>query len=369
MATNPLRQLEALGQSVWLDDLRRAWLQDGTLARLISEDGLAGVTSNPAIFGVAISEGSDYDEAIGRLAQDGASPREIYDAITTEDIRGAAELFGPLYRSSGGESGYVSLEVSPHLADDAEATVAEAHRLWEWLDHPNTMIKVPGTRAGLQAIRRLIADGVNVNVTLLFAVERYREVVEAFLAGQEERDRAGRPVDGVASVASFFLSRIDTLVDGRLDAIGTPEAKALRGEAAIASARLAYRYYEEWTAGDRWRALAEQGAHPQRLLWASTSTKDKSYSDVKYIEALVGADTISTMPPATLAAYRKKGQPRPRIAEDLDAALSLQERLAALGVDLDEAAETLEREGVRKFIEPYDASLQALAQQMPRPRS
>jgi len=360
---NPLLKLKDLGQSIWLDDIRRAWLEDGTLARLIADDGLAGVTSNPAIFEKAISKTRDYDAAIGALARAGASPPAIYDALTIDDVRRAADLFRPLHERTGGADGFVSLEVSPHLAHDTRNSVAEAHRLWERLDRPNVMIKIPGTRAGLQAVRELITDGVNVNVTLLFSVARYRAVVEAFMAGLEQRARERKSVDRIASVASFFLSRIDTLVDRLLDAIGTADAAALRGQAAIACARLAYQNYrEEWRTSARWQALAGRGAHPQRLLWASTSTKDEAYGDLKYVEALVGPDTVNTLPPETLAAYRGGGRPVLRLENDLAAARALPQQLGALGIDLETVAETLEREGVRKFIEPYDALLRTLAQ-------
>jgi transaldolase len=357
MNRNPLLELKALGQSVWLDDLRRAWLEDGTLKRLIREDGLDGVTSNPAIFAKAIIDGEEYERAIAELAERHVSAREIYDALALDDVGRAADLFRPVYDASDGVDGFVSIEVSPHLAYDTEATVAEALRLWGRLARPNVMIKVPGTRPGLPAITELLAKGVNVNVTLLFSVPRYREVVDAFLAGLERRADAGQPVARVASVASFFLSRIDALVDPRLDRLGSDGAAALRGQTAIACARLAYRHYGEWTAGDRWRALAGRGARPQRLLWASTSTKDAIYSDVRYVEALVAPETVNTMPRATLAAYRDHGQPEVRIAQDLELAEGLEERLRALGIDLAEVAETLEREGVQKFIEPWDALL------------
>src|SRR5690606_34072827 len=251
-----------------------------------------------------------------------------------------------------GADGYVSIEVSPHLAMDAGATIEEAKRLWERLGRPNVMIKVPGTRPGLEAIAALLALGVHVNVTLLLSVARCREVGAALLGGRERRAANGEPVEHVASVASFFLSRIDSLVDPRLDRIGTDQAGALRGQTAIASARLAYRYFGEWTADPRWRALADRGARPQRLLWASTSTKDPIYSDVKYVEALVAPDTVNTMPRSTLAAYRDHGHPEVRIAQDLELAESVEARLRDLGIDLAEVAETLEAEGVRKFIEP-----------------
>ncbi|HLT91154.1 MAG TPA: transaldolase [Woeseiaceae bacterium] len=362
MDRNPLLELKALGQSVWLDDLRRAWLEDGTLKRLIRGDGLDGVTSNPAIFAKAMIDGEEYEEAIAALKAEGAEAREIYDALTLDDVGRAADLFRPVYDGSRGADGYVSIEVSPHLAMDAGATIEEAKRLWERLGRPNVMIKVPGTRPGLEAIAALLALGVNVNVTLLFSVARYREVVEAFLGGLERRAANGEPVEHVASVASFFLSRIDSLVDPRLDRIGTDQAGALRGQTAIASARLAYRYFGEWTADPRWRALADRGARPQRLLWASTSTKDPIYSDVKYVEALVAPDTVNTMPRSTLAAYRDHGHPEVRIAQDLELAESVEARLRDLGIDLAEVAETLEAEGVRKFIEPWDALLAYLGQ-------
>lgn len=360
MNRNPLLELKALGQSVWLDDLRRAWLEDGTLKRLVREDGLDGVTSNPAIFAKAMIDGEEYEDAIAELAERHAEAREIYDALALDDVGRAADLFRPAYDASGGIDGFVSIEVSPHVAYETEATVAEGRRLWERLERPNVMIKVPGTEPGLPAITELLARGINVNVTLLFSVPRYRDVVRAFLAGLERRADAGDSVDDVASVASFFLSRIDALVDPRLDRLRSEQAALLRGQTAICSARLAYRHYGEWTASARWRALAELGARPQRLLWASTSTKDEIYSDVKYVDALVAPDTVNTMPRGTLAAYRDHGQPEVRIAQDLELAESLEERLRALDIELAEVAGTLEREGVQKFIEPYDALLNYL---------
>ncbi len=351
---NPLLELKALGQSVWLDDLHRRWLEDGTLARLVEEDGLAGVTSNPTIFHKAISESHDYDSAIDALARRGASASEIYESLVVEDVRGAADVLRLVYEQSMRRDGYVSLEVSPHLAHDAEATCDEAARLWRRMDRPNLMIKVPATRAGLPAIRRLIAAGVNVNVTLLFSVERYREVADAWLAGLEERAARGEALDRVASVASFFLSRIDVLVDERLDAIATPEAGALRGRAAVACARLAYEAYKTLIGTPRWWAVAGRGAPPQRLLWASTGTKDARYSDVKYVEALIGPETVNTMPLKTLEAFRDHGRPALRLETGLEDASDLAPALARHGIALDTAAARLEREGVEKFIEPFD---------------
>lgn len=359
--SNPLRQVHQLGQSIWLDDIRRGWLRDGHLARLISDDALAGVTSNPAIFAKSISEGAEYNDAIASLAGAGRNINDIYETLALEDVQAAADLFRATYDARGGSDGFVSLEVSPHLADDTEGTVAEGLRLWQAFDRPNAMIKVPGTEAGLPAITELIAAGVNINVTLLFSVDRYRAVVDAYLAGLEKRSRAGKPIDRIASVASFFLSRIDTLVDARLDQMNTPEAKAQRGRAAIASARLAYQYYKEWTNSDRWRALAYKGVKPQRLLWASTSSKDPAYKDTMYVEALIAPNTVNTLPPATVDAYRDHGEPAVRIEDDLSAAGETVQTLRNLGIDLNAVSEQLEREGVKKFKEPFDALLATLA--------
>ncbi len=362
MAKNPLLELEALDQSVWLDDIQRDWLDDGTLARLIEEDGVSGVTSNPAIFHKAIRDHHGYDEAIQALAERGVGAAEMVESLMVEDVRRAADRLRGVYEASGGRDGFVSLEVSPHLAHDAAGTVTEARRLWRRVSRANLMVKVPATRAGLAAIRQLIGEGINVNVTLLFSVVRYGEVVEAWLAALEDCAAAGRPLQRIASVASFFLSRIDTLVDRRLDALGTPAAAELRGQAALASARLAYRHSRDWVAAPRWRALAARGAQPQRLLWASTSAKDEAYSDVKYVEALIGPGTINTMPANTLAAYRDHGQPAARLEQDLDLARGLPARLAGLGIDLESAAGELELDGVRKFVEPYDALIRMLGE-------
>lgn len=360
MATNPLKRLTALHQSVWLDDIRRAWLGDGTLAHLIAEDGITGVTSNPAIFEKAIAHHSDYDAAIAELAQREVEGPDLYETLAVDDVRQAADLLRGVYQDTGARDGYVSLEVSPHHAHYTAATIIEAERLWSRVARPNVMIKVPATEAGLPAIRALIANGINVNVTLLFGIARYRAVVDAYLAGLEDRVHAGAPLN-VASVASFFVSRIDTLVDARLDRLEAPRALALRGQAAIACTKLAYQAHRRLMTEGRWRALAERGARPQRLLWASTSTKDKRYSDVRYIDALVAPQTITTVPYETLAAYRNHGDPAIRIEDDLDAARALPAELAALGIDLEEMAAELEEEGVRKFAEPYDQLLAALA--------
>jgi transaldolase len=362
--SNPLLRARALGQSIWLDYIRRGMLLDGTLARMIRDDGLGGMTSNPAIFEKAIAHGEDYDATIAALASTHEA-EPLYEAIAIEDVQNATDTFSSLYRETRCRDGYVSLEVSPHLADDTDRTIDAARRLWSRVARPNVMIKVPGTRAGLPAITQLIADGVNVNVTLLFSVERYAAVAEAWLAGLETRARLARPLDTVASVASFFLSRIDTLVDEKLDALtaGDPQAARLRGQAAIASARLAYQRFKDWRESERWRLLAERSALPQRLLWASTSTKDPRYPDVMYVDALIGPETVNTVPVETLEAYRDHGDPQIRIEDDLDTARALPRALAALGIDLEAVAHELERQGVAKFVKPYDSLIAAIEKQ------
>jgi transaldolase len=362
--TNPLRALEALGQSVWLDDIRRGWLEDGTLARLIAEDGVSGVTSNPAIFGKSISDTHDYDAAIRDLARRGMDSLAMYEALAIEDVGRAADELRATYDASAARDGYVSLEVSPHLAHDTAATVAEAQRLWARVNRPNLMIKVPGTDEGLPAIRQLIARGINVNVTLLFGIERYRQAAIAFMEGLGERLRAGNPVRSVASVASFFLSRIDVLIDQRLDRIEREEsrrrAQELRGQAAVASGRCAYQAFLEVTATPRWRQLERAGAQTQRLLWASTGTKDRAYSDVKYVEPLIGANTVNTLPIETLAAFRDHGRPAARLTDEVEAAAGVAAALSALGIELPAVVRQLEEEGVQKFIAPYDKLLALL---------
>ncbi|MEX2480736.1 MAG: transaldolase [Gammaproteobacteria bacterium] len=363
MTTNPLLRLRELGQSAWLDYIDRNLIESGGLDRLIREDGLAGVTSNPAIFEKAIMGGREYEAPLRALARRGLDNTALLETLMIEDVGRAAELLRPVYDQTHGDDGFVSIEVSPHLARDTVATIAAAQRLWSALERPNIMIKVPATREGLPAIRRLIAAGVNVNVTLLFSVARYREVAAAFLAGLEDRARAGAPLRPVASVASFFLSRIDTLVDGRLDRIGTEDARELRGQAAIASARLAYQGWKEIMATPEWQALARQGARAQRLLWASTSTKNPDYSDLKYVEPLVGPGTVDTFTPETLDAYRDHGNPQVRIEDDLPMARAVPARLAGFGIDIEAVARDLEEQGIRKFVEPYDKLLAVLERQ------
>jgi transaldolase len=354
---NPLLELRKLGESVWLDDIGRGMLEDGSLARLIRDDGLAGLTSNPSILAHSIMSEATYGERIARLLPSVSSALSLYEDLALTDLRDAAGLLRPLYDSTRGGDGFVSLEVSPHLADDSAGSYKEAQRLWQRLGIPNAFIKIPGTEAGLPVIRDLIAAGINVNVTLLFSPERYREVARAYREGLSRRAAEGKPLAPLASVASFFLSRIDTAVDKILDALaarGQPAARTLRGKAAIASACRAYEIYEETIADPAWQALAAQGARPQRLLWASTSTKDPAYSSIKYVEELVVPQTVNTMPLETLNAYRRLGRPELTLERHIAEASDAREGLERLDVDLEAVAQQLEREGVAKFVEPFD---------------
>ncbi|HEV2084208.1 MAG TPA: transaldolase [Gemmatimonadales bacterium] len=355
---NPLLRLGELGQSVWYDYITRDLLASGELARLIAADGLRGMTSNPTIFDKAVAGSRLYDADIRRLADKGASAGEIFEALAVADVRAACDAFLPLYERSGGADGLVSLEVSPTLAHDADVTVHEAERLWSALSRPNAMIKIPGTRAGLSAITRCIGAGINVNVTLLFSVERYAEVIEAFLAGMEQRLDRKVPIGSVVSVASFFVSRVDGKIDPLLDQ--TPSGAPLRGTAAIANACVAYRLFEKTLRQRRWRRLAQSGAQPQRPLWASTSTKDPRYPDTYYVEALVAPQTVNTLPPETLEAYRDHGHPDVRIHERVAAAPAQLEALARAGIDLGRATHELEVEGVEKFAASYRSLLAAI---------
>jgi transaldolase len=367
MKENPLKQLEALGQSLWLDDIGRALIKGGALRRMIAEDGLRGMTSNPAIFEKAIVGSRDYEKDIQSMAGNGSDAREIYEAISQQDVRNAAAEFLPLYEKTEGRDGYVSLEVNPRLARDTQGTVAEACRLWGALDLPNVLIKIPATKEGLPAIRELIAEGINVNVTLLFGLPRYREAAEAYLAGLEARSAKGKPVRGIASVASFFISRIDSLVDPLLDEItarggkAAEGAKKAKGQVAIASGKRAYQIFKGLFGGARFKKLASKGAMVQRLLWASTGTKNPDYSDVKYAEALIGPDTVNTVPHETLDAYRDHGAPKATLEQDGQAAREIMEGLGELGIQIDQVAQQLEDEGVQKFIKPFDKLMAALA--------
>jgi transaldolase len=357
MATNPLIRLGELGQSPWYDFITRDLLTSGELARLIAEDGLRGMTTNPTIFEKAIAGSELYDEDIRRLAAEGKRPAEVFEALAVEDVRAACDLFLPIHRQSRGLDGLVSIEVSPTLAHNAAGTIAEAERLWQRIARPNVMIKIPGTRDGLPAITHTLSQGINVNVTLLFAVSRYREVVDAFMSGLERRLAGGKPVAGIASVASFFVSRVDGKVDPLLDAMA---ATGLRSRTAIANACVAYGEFEALFASARWRALSDAGAMIQRPLWASTSTKDPSLPDVYYVEALIGDRTVNTLPPATFAAYRDHGRPVSRIAAGIAEAGATLEQLAGLGIRLDEITRALEIEGVKSFATSFESLMSVI---------
>ncbi len=348
-----------LGQSIWLDYLRRGMLDSGELARLIA-DGLRGMTSNPTIFEQAIGGSTDYDDALARVATSSLSDADVFDSIAVEDVRSAADLFRQVYDRSNGADGFVSLEVSPALARDTAGTIAEAEWLWQAAGRPNVMIKIPGTREGWPAIERCLTNGININITLLFSVEHYRKVAEAYLAALEARVSKGEPIDRIASVASFFVSRVDTEVDARLARIDGPEAKELAGTIGIANARLAYAAFEEITASDRWRRLAAKGANVQRPLWASTGTKNPAYSDVLYLDELIGRDTVNTVPPDTLRKFEDHGTVAPTLAGHEDAARQRMERLARAGVDFDDVTRVLEDEGIEKFEKSSAALLAAI---------
>jgi transaldolase len=366
MNQNPLLNIQEFGQSIWQDYIQRSIILSGELKHLIDEDGIRGVTSNPSIFDTAIAGSRDYDDDIRAMALEGKSVEDIYRFLTVRDVREAADVFRSMYDGSEGRYGFVSLEVNPHLARDINGTITEARELWKALDRPNVFIKVPATREGLSCIRRLIGDGINVNVTLLFGLPRYREVADAYIGGLEDRVAQGKPVDRVASVASFFLSRIDVLLDPLLEKIikdGTEQsvkAEKCLGRTAIASAKLAYQIYKEIFRNERFRKLANQGARPQRLLWASTSTKNPEYADIKYVEALIGSDTINTLPQETIKAYRDHGNPAPRLEQDLDAAREVLETLFMLDINIDKITQQLEDQGIKKFNAPYDSLMETL---------
>lgn len=365
MPETPLHALTAAGQSIWLDFIDRTLLASGELARRIRDDALTGMTSNPTIFEKALATGTAYDAQL-RSAAEGRSAWELFELVETDDVRAACDAFAGVHRASEGRDGFVSIEVSPGAAHDAEATIAEAHRLWETVDRPNVMIKVPGTPEGCVALRRLIADGLNVNVTLLFAVEAHARVIDAYLAGLEDRAAAGGDLRHVASVASFFVSRVDGAVDAALEArvaAGTlprERATALQGRAAIANARLAYRLFRSRFSGKRWEALAAKGAQLQRPLWASTSTKNPAYRDVLYVEQLIGPDTVNTMPPATLEAFRDHGITARTVDGDLEDAERLLGEVRALGIDLDQVTDQLLTEGLASFQKSFDTLIAGL---------
>jgi transaldolase len=358
---NPLQQLHAYGQSFWYDNIERRLLRDGSLQAMIDNDGLRGLTSNPTIFQKAVGESSDYDEQIQQLARDSGHINAIYEALALADIQAACDLFRALYEESDRGDGFVSLEVSPHLALDSEGTVQEARRLFTAVDRPNLMIKVPATPAGIPAIRRLIGEGINVNVTLMFSMAHYEAVARAYMEGlQHWLDQGGEP-RSVASVASFFVSRVDTAVDKKLAALDNPAAQPLMGQAAIANSRLVYGRFKELFHGKAFEALRAAGAPVQRLLWASTGAKNPAYRDTLYIDELIGPQTVTTMPPQTVDAFRDHGRVAPTLEQGLDQARLLMEFLAELGIDMDQITEQLQEEGVRAFAASFDDLMATIA--------
>jgi transaldolase/glucose-6-phosphate isomerase len=368
MATTPLQQLTAQGQSIWLDYIRRDLIESGGLAKLVREWELRGVTSNPSIFEKAIAGSREYDRLLEATLRETRDPVTVYERLALRDIQDAADALRPVYDETGGRDGFVSLEVSPHLAHDTAKTVAEARRLWGAADRPNLMIKVPGTPAGLPALAQLIGEGINVNVTLLFSREAHWRVAEAYIDAIERRAAQHRDSSRIASVASFFVSRIDTAVDKQLAArvvLAASDAEraqlaGLMGRAAVANAKLAYQTYLELFGTSRWKSLAAAGAQPQRVLWASTSTKNPDYRDVLYVEELIGRDTVNTLPPTTLDAFRDHGRARPSLTEDLDGARRVIGDLAAAGISMDEITATLLNEGVQLFADAYDKLIAAI---------
>jgi transaldolase len=365
--TSRLQQLTDQGVAVWVDSIARDWIQKGELRRLRDQYAIVGVTSNPTIFQKAMGEGSFYDDDIVRLAGQGLDARRIFESLALDDIRAAAADMEPVYERTGGVDGRISFEVPPDIADDTEATIRETRRLFDELARPNVFIKIPATAAGVPAIRSSIAAGINVNVTLVFSIARYREVIEAYLSGLEELAASGGDLTEVASVASFFVSRVDTLVDAELQALvdkGGPEAEAARarlGTAAIDNAKLAYQVFGESFQGPRWEALAARGARVQRPLWASTSTKNPAYRDVLYVEELIARDTVNTMPLETIEAFADHGEVRGQTAtEALDRAGRLWSDLAALGIDEGDVGMRLEREGVEKFADSYNGAVETI---------
>ncbi len=370
MQSNPLKKLEALGQSIWLDYIKRDLIASGELKGLIDKDGLRGITSNPSIFEKAIAQSNDYDQDIQKMKKAGKDLNFVYEALTQQDVGDAADVFRPLYNSTNGQDGYVSLEVNPHLAHDTKGTINEARRLWKALNRPNVFIKVPATLEGLPAIQQLISEGINVNVTLLFGVPRYQAVAEAYLAGLEARAASGQSLEKIASVASFFLSRIDVLLDPQFEKMmaqnndKTILAKKMHGQVAIASAKMAYQIYQTIIKSDRFKALEKKGAQAQRLLWASTSTKNPNYSAVKYVEALIGPQTVNTVPMETLNAYREQGSPKLLLETDVALAKEVFQQLPQLNIDIEQVTKQLEMEGVEKFNTSFDQLLTALKGKM-----
>ena len=370
LAKNPLLELQKLGQSVWLDYIRRDLITSGELRRLIDNDGLRGITSNPSIFEKAIAGSHDYTGFLDQLRAQGLSSGEIYERIAVRDIQDAADILLPVYKSTNRRDGYVSLEVSPTLARDTEGTIAEARRLWKTVARPNIMIKVPGTPEGVPAVRQLISEGININITLLFAQEAYLKVAEAYIVGLEAAQKAGKDISGIASVASFFVSRIDTLVDSIIDqklkTATSPQdqelLRSLQGKVAIANAKQAYRSYQQLIATPQWKALAAHGAQVQRLLWASTSTKNPKYRDVLYVEELIGPDTVDTIPPATMDAFRDHGRISRTLDADLEAANTTMSNLEKAGISMTKVTNQLLEEAIKLFADAFETLLAVVEQ-------
>jgi transaldolase len=358
---NRVKKIHSFGQSIWLDFIDRDIIGSGKLKKLIDEDGIRGVTSNPAIFEKAITSSSDYDAQISELADTTDSNEELFFGLAITDIQNATALFDDVYNEGVvGADGYVSLEVSPFLALKTKETAEQAEKLWKQVDRKNVMIKIPGTQPGLAAIRQSIGKGININVTLLFGLPRYEEVTEAYISGLEDHLAAGHHIDHISSVASFFLSRIDVMVDPMLDEKGAPE---LKGEVAIASAKKAYEIYKRVFSGPRWEKLAAAGAKPQRLLWASTSSKNPAFKDTKYLEALIGPDTVDTVPLETIEAFRDHGIAANVLEDGLAEATAVLDKLKAIGINIDEITQKLEDEGIEKFNKPFEKLLQAIEDQ------
>jgi len=363
---NPLVQLFEFGQSPWYDNIERRLLLNGELKDMIAQGDIRGVTSNPSIFNNAIAHSQDYDHSLTVLSEAGKTSQEIYENLVIEDIQAAADLFLPLYEKSSQGDGYVSLEVSPLLANDTYNTIQEAARLWERVSRPNLMIKIPGTREGLPAIRASIAAGINVNVTLIFSLHRYMEVMDSFMAGLEDRILLARSIDSIASVASFFVSRLDTKVDGKLDEMAARQPSnaslvaSLHGKLAVANARLAFRQFQDVFSQVRWQKIQSRGGKVQRPLWASTSTKNPNYPDTYYVDNLIGPDTVNTLPPKTLAAFKDHGKVNKTVDQDLTAAEQVLDSLEQLGISVDEVTWELETEGVKAFTDSFNSLMETI---------
>jgi len=366
MTTNRLIALHEAGQSVWLDFIDRSILRNGALARMIREDALSGMTSNPTIFEKALAEGDEYDDQI-KSAPPGLTAWDLFELVETTDVRSACDIFADTHRAASGGDGFVSIEVSPGVSNDTAASIAEAKRLWSTVDRPNVMVKIPGTVDGAGAVRALIAEGINVNITLLFSIDAHRRVIEAYMGGLEDRLAAGKDISTIASVASFFVSRVDSEVDKRLDAIASKadaatkdKAVALKGRAAVANAKLAYQLFQEMFSGDRWSTLAARGARLQRPLWASTSAKNPAYRDVVYVEELIGPNTVNTMPPATADAFKDHGVVERTVDRNVREAQRVMEQLAEIGIDFHDVTNKLLVDGLASFQKSFDSLVAGL---------